>query len=473
MSQEETRIFDATDKSMQDLVQTTEETLKDLDMTVKTLELDKTLMEVHGTGPVGNCVVTVYREGGKAYIRLKHTLMDSSEFWDSFSQFLSILAATPEELGERARVVQRIIDHVAALGAHLPEDEAWDFMYRFLRKYKRNPEPDEINQIAVSYVEMLEQDSDLVDRADQEISEEYPDVEFVTDEDEEEAEEYGGITPEDALRAMVREMETLTPSEVNYYLSLFPELNLDQKKLLVAKLRQVDREMDEIPYLTVEERESLRAQLMKLPAAKRQKKIASIIKKRNKRLEYYKMKEEEDQAKQRLSKIATITDLEKEIYLTSMLGMSLKEKVDFIERLEEVEALLDQVVDAGHELLEEERKRHREELLRVDDPAQRSKYVEDLKKEKAAKAVAEELFAAVPQLRFQDHEKVIKELQWLEPSERKARIEQIRRDFEEKTKKRDQMFAGSSAGNVCPGCGWIVGKWSKKCPRCGKDLTEW
>lgn len=486
MPEEETRIFDTSDenKKMQNLVQSVEETLKDMDMTVKTLELDLTLMEVHGAGPEGKCEVTVYKEGKKAYVRLKHDLPDPEEFWDGFVQFLSLMAAEPEEIGARARVVQKIIDNTKALGYRLPEEDAWNFVYRFLRHYKRDPTDEEINEIVVSYVEMIDQDSPALSEDDVAFlsgEEEEDTVEEWGEEEEEgwgdegggEGENYGEITPEDALKEMVREMSNLSSSEKNYYLGLLPTLAFEHQKMLVSKLRTVDGEIDEIPYITQEERENLRPQLMKLQANKRKKKLSKIKKKREKNLDYYKQKEEEAHLAERLDEIETITDLEKEIYLTGLQVMSMDEKEKYIDTLVAVEQLLNDLAKSGYPLNDIERKRHRDELLRLEDEGERRAYLKDLTEEKRMKIVTEELFDEIPQLAFQENEKYVKELMWLEPEERKNRISQLKKDFQEASSKRDTLFRESTAGSTCPKCGWVIGSMSKRCPRCGYNLDDW
>ncbi|MHA1731080.1 MAG: hypothetical protein ACTSU5_04020 [Promethearchaeota archaeon] len=481
MSVEETKIFDASNKSMQNLVQATEETLKELEMTVKTLELDKTLMESHGAGPLGKAIVTVYREANKAYIRLKHSLESSDEFWDIFSQYLSIFAASPEDIGERARIVQKIIDNIKSLGVFIPEQDAWDFIYKFLRKFKRNPDEEEVNQIAISYVEMLEQEQQELPHVGVDESQAAYGLESDYYEEGEPG-EYGEegeeeeVTPEQALRAVIREMDTLTSAEKNHYISILTDLTIEQQKMLVAKIQTVDQEMDQIPYLTVEEREALREQLMRLPRAKREKKISSIVKKRQKRAAYYQMQEETEILKRKLSSIDSLSDLEKEIYLTSISGMGIGEKERFVNKLILVEKMLDEVVSSGKPLNEVERKHHREELLRMDDKVEMDKYLKALDEEKKILMVTEQLLAEVPQLAFEEEkrkEKLIKELLWLSEDERKDRIEQLKKEIGESVKKRDELFSVSKAGNTCPECGWIVGKWSKRCPRCGHDLSGW
>ena len=97
----------------------------------------------------------------------------------------------------------------------------------------------------------------------------------------------------------------------------------------------------------------------------------------------------------------------------------------------------------------------------------------DLIQDKKQEIVSEKLYEQIPQLRFEDNKKLIKELIWLNKEELEQRIKGLKDKIEKKLEKKQELFEKSSAGSTCPECGWPVGSFSKKCPRCGRKLIDW
>ncbi len=152
--------------------------------------------------------------------------------------------------------------------------------------------------------------------------------------------------------------------------------------------------------------------------------------------------------------------------------MSASEKEQFIQRLRKAESALEEFVTKGFAIGDVERKHLRDEMVRL-NAEELKEYLDNLKSEKLKKLVSEELFAEIPSLAFEDYEKYVKELMWLTPDERKAKIKDFKQKLGSKMAEKQKLFQESKSVTTCPQCGWPTGQFSKKCPRCGKSLTGW
>jgi len=478
MAREETRVFNGEGKEISAVVESVQETLKELNQTTKIMQLDKSLVEVQGEAakgdPIGKIIVTVYKEYSQYFIKIKHSMDNPDRFWIPFQENMALYAASDEEVGEKAKVVQKIIDNINILGGQVAEEQTWDFLFNFEKQYGHLPNEEEVKNIALSYVDMLDkQEISEVNLADLATK---PEVALKTEpevvEEKEKEPEPGEVTPEDALKAMIDDMATLMPQEKRKYKDLFEELTLEQQKILVKKLIDVDGDMDKIPYITPEERAEYRDDLLATPREKRIAKVAKILAKRKKKTAVFQSKELDMRLKEQLADLPNLSDLEKDIYITSTQVMNPEEKVKFIEKLKQVETLLDSFAAGGFLISEMERKHYRDDLLRMEDDKMQE-YLDDLKSEKLKKLTSEELFAEIPQLAFENYDKYVKELMWLSAEERKEKIAEFKLKLSGKLTEKQKAFQEAKSVSACPACGWPVGSFSKKCPRCGKNLTGW
>ncbi len=474
MAKEETRVFNGEGKEISAVVEAVQETLKELNQSSKIMQLDKSLIEVQGEpakgDPIGKLNITIYKEYTQFFIKIKHSMENPDRFWIPFQENMAIYGASDSEIGTKAKVVQAIIDNIKLLGGVVTEEQTWDFLFNFEKQYGHLPNDDEIKNIALKFVKMLDT---------KEISEFRSETPFSVPEaavpqvPSGEPPVEGDVTPEDALKAMIDDMQTLSPNEKIYYKKMFPDITVEQQKIVVKKLIEVDEDMDKIPYISMEDRTGFRENLLNTPrGAKRDAAIEKIIAKRKRQIAFYQDRDMESQLKQILADIPTLSDLDKEIYFATTKAMSASEKEQFIQRLRKAESALEEFVSKGFAIGEVERKHLRDEMVRLNDE-ELKEYLDNLKADKLKKLVSEELFAEIPSLAFEDYEKYVKELMWLTPAERKAKITDFKQKLGSKMAEKQKLFQESKSVTTCPQCGWPTGQFSKKCPRCGKSLTGW
>ncbi len=474
MAKEETRVFNGEGKEISAVVEAVQETLKELNQSTKIMQLDKSLIEVQGEpakgDPIGKINVTIYKEYAQFFIKIKHSIDNPDRFWIPFQENMAIYGASDSEIGTKAKVVQAIIDNIKLLGGVVTEEQTWDFLFNFEKQYGHLPNDEEVKNIAINFVKML--DNQEISGIRSEATGNIP-VAVTRESAPDQTPAEGDVTPEDALKSMIDDMPTLSPNEKIYYKRLFPDITVEQQKILVKKLIEVDEDMDKIPYISLEDRTEIREDLLNTPRGeKRDASIAKIIAKRKRQIAFYQDREMEMQLKQVLADIPTLSDLDKEIYFASTKGMSASDRELFIQRLRKAESTLEEFVAKGFAISEVERKHLRDEMTRLDE-GELKEYLENLKSEKLKKVVSEELFAEIPSLAFEDYEKYVKELMWLTPAERKDKIKDFKQKLGSKMAEKQKLFQESKSVATCPQCGWPTGQFSKKCPRCGKNLTGW
>ena len=145
---------------------------------------------------------------------------------------------------------------------------------------------------------------------------------------------------------------------------------------------------------------------------------------------------------------------------------------EVIERLKVIEKEFDNLSDEGVELTKWDREQYRNDLVKLTKKNRKERLM-DLIKDRKEEIVTERLYDEIPQIRFDDNRKLIKELIWLNKAELDQRIQKLKSKINKKLEKKQELFEKSSAGSTCPDCGWPVGSFSKKCPRCGKKLIDW
>jgi hypothetical protein len=467
MSKNKTNIYDSNEKSMESIIEVAQNTLKEMGMAIKTQFLDKTLVEVIGDGaegsPLKKNIVTIYHEDNQIYVKLKAQMPDPNQFWKLFEQNIDVYSASSEQIEMKARVVSQIKGEIVELGLKsIVEDEIWDFIMNFEIQFKRLPKDDEIKSIALGYVKMKKD-------AGVNIEEQASEDSVFVGEKESVKEALPGditVTPTEALKEMIKEMETLTTDDKKFFIGLFPDLTLDEQKKLVTKIKSMESDLDKIPYLSMDERASLRKEVMNLPVDKRRAKILKVIEKHRKDPKYANQSME-GEIRKVMEQFDFLSDLEKDIYIGMMDSLDLEQKKNFLKRIKVVEESLQKIVDEGIALSDIDKRAYRDELLRV-DKAEREKRIQEILEERKFTKAKNELIETIPSMQFEDNEKVVKELMWLSDDERRARIKKLQGNLNDETKKKTKVFEDSKAGSTCSQCGWPIGSFSKKCPRCGK-----
>lgn len=463
MVKTKTKIYDATGEDpMETMVDIAQSTLEELEMEIRTQYLDKTLVEINAKGNGSRNLVTVYYEDEKIYVKFKSTMDDPNNFWGLFESNMAVFGDTStESIEEKALTVNKIIDAVQNMGYQISEDDCWDFLLSFEKQYETLPSEEQIQSIALSYTKMCqEQGIEPGEIQDGSV--------FVGD-DEAVQDEETLVTPTEALKEIVLEIETLTEEDKTFFIGLFDDLTLDEQKRLVTRIRGIESDLDKIPYLQMEERADIRKKIMNLPTKKRRAKILKIIKKRKKDLQKYANAAMEEDLRNALDKMEFLSDLEKDIHMGRLQEFSLDDKKKYLKRLKIVEDSLTALIKDGIKFSDAERRTFRDDLLRM-NKQKRNERLKEIREEKSFEQAEEELLAEIPSLRFEEHEKEVREIMWLEPSERKKEIDGLKNQFESETEKTSKVLEDSKVGSKCPKCGWIVGSFSSKCPRCGHKL---
>lgn len=456
-----TKIYDATEEnSMQTMIEIAQSTLKALGMDVRTQFLDKTLVEIIGEINKKKNIVTLYHEENKIYIKFKEESEEAEPFWSKFEGNLQVFGGSTEKLEEKTKVVKEIMNCVLETGYNISDDDCWDFLLNFEQQYKKLPSKEQIRSIALSYAKMCqEQGIKPGDTTENSV--------FIGDEPQNE-EEYK-VTPTEALKEIILEMNTLTPEDKKFFISLFNDLTVEDQKKLVIRIKAIESDLDKIPYLKMEERADIRKEVMNLSTEKRRAHILKIINKRKKNLQQYAHAAMEDDLKEALNKMPFLSDLEKEVHLGRMSELNVEDKKKYLKRLRDIEDSLEKLIQQGIELSEIDKRGYRDELLRLGKD-EREKRISEILEEKKYETVEKELIDEIPSLKFEEHEKTVKQLMWLSLEERKSKIKNMKVQFNDETTKKTKVFEESKVGSTCPSCGWPIGALSKKCPRCGKQL---
>ena len=479
MARVKQRIYERSkERTMEGMLEVCQNTLVEMGMEVTTHYLDKSLIECIGKPPPGSPMgkqntITVYKEGDKIYIKFKYEMTDPDRFWDNFETNLQIHGANTEEIERKAKVITKICKTIRGMGGTLDEEDAWDFLYHYEKNVKRLPEEEEISNIAIDFIKILDEQGITEEDAvfEEQVEEATPEPEevdnsFMAD---------GGVTTTatEALIEMIKEIPTLDEETRNMYISLFNKLLLADQEKLVVKIRAIEGDLNKVPYLTEVERKKIRESVYKFSKNKRRQKLAQIIKERRKKEAYYMAQYLDRQIRQNLVNLPFLNREDVKDIMSVILTMPFEEKEKIVSTIKSIEKSILALIQKGVALTDSERKSLRLDLIRV--PSQeRSERLDQLIEEKRVNQVKTALIRAIPELEFQDNSKIIKEMIWLSPSELNGRILKLKDEMGKKTDERSKIFEKSSAGSACKKCGWPMGSFSKKCPRCGYNPDdEW
>ncbi|MHA1340327.1 MAG: hypothetical protein ACTSRZ_09005 [Promethearchaeota archaeon] len=462
MVKTKTKIYEnQNEEGMENMVEIAELTLKELGMAVKTQYLDKTLVELTGTLNNQKNNVTLYHEGDKIYVKYKCQIGEIEDFWSIFESKINIFGDSSEEtIQNKTKIVDKIYKAILDLGYPISEDDCWDFLLNFEEKYNALPDEEQIQSIALSYSKLCEEQGIT------------PGTNLQSDvfiEEEEAVEEDSEISTTEVLKEIIKEIPTLTKEDKSFFISLFDDLTVEQQKKLVSRIKAIESDLDKIPYLTMDERAKIRKDIMNLSTEKRRAKILKIINKRKKDLDKYAHIAMEEKLKKALDAIPSLSDLEKDIHLARLSELSVEDKKKYLGRLRSIQNKFEELKEAGLDFSDSEMRVFRDELIRM-GKEQREKRFKEIIEEKRYEMTKEELFKEIPAMRFEKFDKIVKELMWLEVAERKKRIKAYKDQFLQETEKKSKAFEESKVGSTCPNCGWPIGMFTKKCPRCGKKF---
>ncbi len=179
-----------------------------------------------------------------------------------------------------------------------------------------------------------------------------------------------------------------------------------------------------------------------------------------------------DEIMSALTEFETLSEAERVKYHNLLGEMDSNEQELFINRLREIVEQIEDLVNDGMVIDIWERVAFREQLIQLTKKERDNRWDELIGARKRAHIRAK-LIEKIPQLAFEKAEEIIKELYWLSIDERDKRIEQLKAKFQSEIAKKQELFEKSGAGTTCPDCGWPLGSFSKKCPRCGRKMIEW
>ena len=264
-------------------------------------------------------------------------------------------------------------------------------------------------------------------------------------------------------------MKTLSEEDKKFFIQIMDELNLEQQKKLVSRIRSIESDLDKIPYITMEERSKIRKEIMNLSTEKRREKILKIINKRKKNIGMYENIALESKLKEFLNSISSLSELEKDIHMARLKDLNIEDKKKYLNRLKNIQEKFDELKKNNLEFSDLELRELRDELIKLGKD-QREKRFNQIIEEKRYEMSKNELFKEIPGMKFENYDKIVKEIMWLDPNERLKRIKMYKDQFLQETDKKTKTFEESKVGSTCPSCGWPIGLFTKKCPRCGKQL---
>jgi hypothetical protein len=460
------------ERTIESMLEVCQNTLQELGMEITTQFLDKSLIECIGKPPAGSPlgkqnIITVYKEEDKIYIKFKYEMPEPEKFWELFEVNLQIHGASTEEIEKKAKIITKICKTIREMGSMIDEEDAWDFLYHYEKNMKALPTDEEFNLIAMDYIKML----DELGITDQFMQQEYDQEEEVEEKNTGLENEGVVTTATEALIDIINEIPTLDVETKEFYISLFGQIAYPDQERLVQKIRVIESDLNKIPYLLDSERIEIRNAVMEMSTEKRRKKLMALIKERKKNEALYMNKFMTSQIKLNLQKLPYLNFEDVSDILNIILTMPFDEKKQIVKTVNEIEQGIQGLIQQGIALKEIEIKTLRMDLIRL-SPKDRLAKLDEVNENYRKRRVEKLIISEIPQLQFEDNSKLIKELMWLDRGEIKNRLDKIKNEISKKSQEKSDIFEKSSAGSACKKCGWPMGKFSKKCPRCGYNPDD-
>lgn len=480
MPKVKTKVYSGSkERTMESMFQVSDNTLKELGMEVTTQYLDKTLIECKGKPPAGSPlgkenIVTIYKEGDQIFIKFTYAMEDPDAFWNLFEANLQIYGASTTEIEHKAKIIALICKTIRGMGTQVDEEEAWDFLYNFEKSFQRLPTEEEITPIAMDFIKIQDENGQTVQANEAFVGEKSVTLNEVPIVDEIQPIQQDGIqiTPTDALKEIIKEIPTIDPGTLKFYLSLIDSLTLTDQEHLVTKIKAIENDLNKVPYLMDDERIKIRKEVMELSTEKRRERLLKIIKERQKNEASYMAKYVEQQIKNDLTKLTYLSRENISDIMSVILTMTFDQKKKIVEVVNSIEQKFNEYAAQGIVFTDFEKHNHRLELIRLEEK-ERIEQLEKIGENVRINKVKDILFTEIPQLQFEDNKELIKQLMWLNENEIRQRIVKMKADIEKQSKERKKIFEGTSAGSTCKKCGWPMGSMSKKCVRCGWSTDDW
>jgi len=485
MVYESTNTYELKKKNLEDFQEIIENILQtNLKLSTKSAKLDESLIiitfldENKDKTLQKDNKIALYQEKDNVYVQVKGELSESevTQFWGRLEQIIKDFEKKEEKKHSKYDIMETIINSIEEKGFKIEKTEAEEFINNFQEKFNRLPLVNEINSIAMGYIKMKQAEAappmkykpEIEEKPiikEQEFTEEIEDDMF-SDDFSDIAEKPIEIEPSDALKEIIKDFNFLEDQEKEYYIKMLNSLEFEEQKTVVNKIEKIQSQLMRIPELGFKMIE-LRKELISYSEKEIRDKINEIKEQ---------IKAEEEglgwDPERELRKLRYLTEANINNILKMIKKLPENRQSEVIERIKDIEEELNEVEADGIELTEWERASFRLELVKL-TKNNRSEKIIDLIKDKKEDLIKEKLFSEVPQLKYEDNEKLIKELIWLNKNEMDKRINKIKVGIQKQLEKKQELFTKSSAGSTCPNCGWPVGSFSKKCVRCGYKLIDW
>ncbi|MHA1150271.1 MAG: hypothetical protein ACTSR8_18750 [Promethearchaeota archaeon] len=474
---EKTKTYELKNREMSDFQAITEKILYKLRFSTTSTVLDETLTIVTFLDKNSNIDVqkdnkiALYQEQNNIYVQVKGLLSqrEADKFWTLYDNTIDAKIEPPvieeKKPVSKTEIINQIVETIKNKGFQIEISEATDFVDNFENSFNRLPKISEINSIAAGYIKMKQEEiGDVPETTIIEETDFTEDFDDITTFEEEEAIE---ISPSEALKELIKDFDYLTHAEVVYFSNLLDNYDFDNQKRIVSNIGIVEEGLSQIYGLSEDEIAELRRELVPLQQDEIAIRIQEIINKRIKVVEtQYKGIEKDLRELNFLSEPNIIT-------LMKMLeSLPAERQQQVIERLKVIELEFAEVEADGLVLSKWDKSNYRMELVRLTTKNRKERLMA-LIKDKKEELVKSMLFEEIPQLKYEDNEKLLKELLWLSRDEITERINKIKANMQKQLEKKKELFAKSTAGSTCPDCGWPVGSFTKKCPRCGYKLIDW
>ncbi len=393
---------------------------------------------------------------------------------------------------EKSDVLNQIIMSIKTKGYNINQTDAIEFLNNFQEQYNRLPAISEIESIAVGYIKMMQEETPTIKEKEREIVEEKDFTEEIEPvapvkrkieqpRDDELAKhtrelkemETKAITTTEKLLEKVGKFKFLSDKEKTYYTNLINSVDIEFKEMIVKNLEFIQAQFEsinDVPNFDSTQKASLRKNLVNMD----QNEILSKI---NQFIGQFTAEEEESKKlgwnpERALRKLGFLTESNINIILNMVKTLPEDKQNQVIERLKTIETEFNDLENDGIPLSDWEKSQFRVELVKLTDKNRKERLI-DLVKDKKEEMIKGKIEAEIPQLKFEDNEKLVKELLWLSKAEIDQRIQKVKENIQKSLAKKQELFQKSTAGGTCPECGWPVGSFSKKCPRCGRKLIDW
>lgn len=491
MVYEKTTTYKGEGKTLEDFQSRIEKILTSFDFAPKSANIDDSLTivtfidESKDKDLQKDNKIAIFEEDGRFFIQLKGNISDTqaSKFWQNLKQSLgkkepvkksSAKSDKKSEKLSKEDLVAKIITKIEEKGYEIENEEAVEFVENFISEFQRLPLIDEIDSIVSGYVKMLKEEAPDIKEENLDESPEPKKLEKVEIDDQDFSEDFSedifseeeSISKGEEIQSKISEFNFLNETEQSYYLDLLKKVGTDVKKAIIDNLEFIETQIKDIE-LREDKIIELRKDLITLDREEIKNTIDRLKEEHKKQIE--KLGWDLHRA---LENLDFLTQANRKTLSTMAKDLPENRQKDVLERLKEIEKEFDDIEQDGIELRDWEKAQYRTELVKLTKQNRKERLVE-LTRDKKEEIILNKLHKEIPQLKYEDTEKIIKELLWLSGEEIDQRIQKIKNNMTKKLKKKQELFQKSTAGNTCPDCGWPVSSFSKKCPRCGKKLIDW